>query len=178
MRKILVFLVVNYLILTGCSGSNLPEIHNNRPFLKIENYFAGKTKAWGIFEDRFGTVKRQFHVDITGTWDGSELMLEEFFIFDDGETDERVWRIKKINNHTYEGKANDILGKAKGQSFGNAFNWQYEMTMEIGSLAIDVHFDDWMFLQSEKVLINRAEITKLGIKIGVVTLFFIKDKSL
>ena len=177
MTKHGVFVVICCLILNGCSEIKLSEFQNNRPVLKIENYFAGKTKAWGLFEDRFGSVKRQFYVDIVGSWDGSELTLDESFFYDDGETDKRVWRIKKIDAHTYEGKANDVLGTARGQSFGNAFNWNYDITMKIGSLAFDVHIDDWMFLQPDQVLINRTEVTKLGIKIGEVTLFFLKDKN-
>ncbi len=36
-------------------------------------------------------------------------------------------------------------------------------------------FDDWMFLQPGGVVINRARVSKWGIDIGEVTLFFSKD---
>ena len=32
----------------------------------LEEYFLGQTSAYGLFEDRFGKVRRQFKVDITG----------------------------------------------------------------------------------------------------------------
>ncbi|MEW5755544.1 MAG: CIA30 family protein [Pseudomonadota bacterium] len=35
-----------------------------------------------------------------------------------------------------------------------------------------VHFDDWMFLQPNGVLINRAKMSKFGIELGEVILFF------
>ena len=54
----------------------------------LEEYFSGKTRAWGLFEDRFGTVQRQFVVDIDGKWDGTELTLNEDFTFADGEKSE------------------------------------------------------------------------------------------
>ena len=39
---------------------------------------------------------------------------------------------------------------------------------------IDVVFDDWMFLQPDDVLVNRATVSKFGFKVGEVTLFFTK----
>ena len=35
-----------------------------------------------------------------------------------------------------------------------------------------VHFDDWMYLQPDGVLLNRAYVSKWGIDIGSVTLAF------
>ena len=49
-------------------------------FIKIEHtlfslpfVFIGYFIAHGQFQDRFGTVRRQFEVKIAGTWDGKEL---------------------------------------------------------------------------------------------------------
>ena len=33
------------------------DFTNKTPFV-LEEYFHGKTRAWGLFEDRFGTVQR------------------------------------------------------------------------------------------------------------------------
>ena len=48
------------------------------------------------------------------------------------------------------------------------------MDLKIGGNSINVSFDDWMFLQSDGVLINRAKMTKLGLEMGVVNIFFKK----
>ena len=150
------------------------DFRGREPRLVIENYFAGKTKAWGIFEDRFGTLRRQFDVDINGTWDGRELVLDEHFIYADGERDRRVWRITKIDEHTYEGRADDVLGTAAGRQFGNALNWRYDMILTIGGTDVKVRFNDWMYLQSDGILLNRARVSKWGIELGEVTLAFRK----
>ena len=76
---------------------------SKKPDLILEQYFLGKTFASGIFEDRFGNVRRQFTVDIDGTWDGKTLTLTEDFIFGDGETETRVWSIEKIAPASYVG---------------------------------------------------------------------------
>jgi len=156
---------------TGCTMQ--PEdFKDTGPKLKIEEYFLGETRAWGIFEDRFGKLRRQFVVDITGTMDGDERVLDERFDYADGEKDRRVWRIRKLDEHNYEGRADDIIGVAKGVSYGNALNWSYDLDLQIGDNSLRVHFNDWMFLQPDGVLMNRARVTKWGFDIGEVTLMF------
>ena len=156
---------------TGCTMQ--PEdFKDTGPKLKIEEYFLGETRAWGIFEDRFGKLRRQCVVDIMGTMDGDELVLDERFDYADGEKDRRVWRIRKLDEHNYEGRADDIIGVAKGVSYGNALNWSYDLDLQIGDNSLRVHFNDWMFLQPDGVLMNRARVTKWGFDIGEVTLMF------
>ena len=63
----------------------ISDVSQSTPKLVLEKYFLGKTYASGIFEDRFGTVRRQFTVDIEGTFDQNVLYLVEDFVFNDGE---------------------------------------------------------------------------------------------
>ncbi len=161
-------------LLLGCSSMKPQDFADREPRLVIEEYFAGETEAWGIFQDRFGTLRRQFKVDIEGDWDGETLTLVEDFVYDDGETETRIWRIEKQDEHRYTGRADGVIGIAEGQAYGNALNWRYQFALKVGDDTWTVAFDDWMFLQSDGVLINRAEVTKFGIKIGEVTLMFRK----
>ena len=167
-------LIFALIVLSGCTSMKPSDFSKAEPLLRIEDYFVGQTRAWGIFEDRFGNLRRQFVVDIQGSWDGEALVLDERFRYSDGETDRRVWTIKKIDEHRYEGRADDVIGTAIGESYGNALNWRYDMDLKIGEGTLRVHFNDWMFLQSSGVLVNRARVSKFGIAIGEVTLFFQK----
>lgn len=166
--------LIALIIVSGCTKMKPIDFKGTEPKLTLEKYFLGSTRAWGIFEDRFGTVRRQFTVDITGTWDGTELVLDERFLYSDGETDQRIWRIRKIGEHGYEGRAADVIGVATGEAWGNALNWRYDMDLKVGDSTLRVHFNDWMFLQPSNVLLNRAKVTKFGIDIGEVTLSFMK----
>lgn len=151
---------------------------DKEPRFILEDYFKGDTRAWGIFQDRFGKLRREFYVDIEGKWDGKELVLNEDFKYSDGETDNRVWRITKLDEHTYEGRADDIIGTATGKSYGNALNWRYTMDLKgKNGKTLRVDFNDWMFLQEGGVLINRAKVKKFGIELGEVILFFTKEKA-
>ena len=158
--------------LWGCSGMKIAEFTDREPALVLEDYFDGRVYAWGIFEDRFGRLRREFQVEIDGRWDGQELVLDEHFLYSDGETDRRIWRIRADGDGRYQGKADDILGVASGELRGNALNWRYKMDLKVGEGSWRVSFDDWMFLQPGGVMINRATVRKWGLELGTVTLFF------
>ena len=68
-----------------------------------------------------------------------------------------------------------MIGEATGRAAGNALNWTYTLDLPVGGSTWRVAFDDWMFLQPDGVMINRAKISKLGLEIGSVTLFFGKS---
>ncbi len=153
------------------------DFKGTTPRFILEKYFDGDTKASGIFEDRFGNIKRQFVVDMSGVWDGNTLTLDEHFVYSDGETERRVWYIEKIDNNTYEGRANDVIGVAVGKSFGNSLNWQYTLALNTKLGKFNVDFDDWMFLQPSGVVLNRATLSKFGFNVGTVTLSFQKKND-
>jgi Protein of unknown function (DUF3833) len=167
-------LILSFLAVGSCGTMKPEDFAGREPTLVLEDYFAGKTRAWGIFEDRFGDLRREFVVDIDGTWDGRELVLDESFVYADGETDRRVWRIVRTGEHSYRGEAGDVVGSAIGTVCSNAFNWRYDFDLDVGERTVRVKFDDWMFLQPEGILINRAKVRKWGFELGSVTLFFRK----
>ena len=160
--------------LNACSTTPLEKYSDNDPVLDLQDYFTGNIKAWGLIQDRSGKVTRRFDVTMKGTWEGDNGILEEDFEYYDGEQQRRVWKIKKLGEHEYEGAADDIIGKAKGQQSGNAMRWAYQMDLEVGENTYRITFDDWMFLMNDGVLINRSYLKKFGIKVAELTLFMQK----
>ena len=172
-------IALSLFVLSACgTAMKAEDFANSQPRLEIETFFAGKVKAWGMFEDRFGKVRRQFTVDIDGAWDGRQLVLDERFLYSDGEREQRVWTIVKTGEHTYTGTAGDVIGTAQGKSYGNALNWAYDMNLKVDDGTWKVSFDDWMFLQPDGVLLNRAVVRRWGIVIGSVTLAFARADKL
>jgi hypothetical protein len=173
----ILFALLATILLTSCSGNNMKPIDfkNKKPRLIIEDYLSGNVKAWGILQDRSGKVTRQFSADLNGTWDGNKLILNEKFNWDDGEIQKRQWTINKIDEHNYEGTAGDVVGKAKGYSYGPAFKFEYVLLVPIKGKEVKITFDDWIFKQDDRVAINRATMTKFGIKVAELTVMFIKE---
>lgn len=173
MKRFLILLFLT-LSMTGCASLNLNQYQGTQPKFDLEQFFAGDTYAWGIFQSRGGEIKRQFKVHIVGKKVGSEFVLTEHFNYKDGETGERVWRITQDGKDRYIGRAGDIVGVAHGHEVGQALNWHYTLKLPYNNSTINVKFDDWMIRVSKNVMINRAYVSKFGIRVGEVTLFFTK----
>ena len=151
------------------------DYKDTKPEIKIEEYFQGNVKAWGMLQGRSGEVKRQFVAEMKGNFDGQNLILDEIFIWNDGEKQERRWTIKKVGENTYEGTAPDVVGLAKGVSYGSAFKFEYKLLVPYKNKKIKIKFDDWIFKQDDKTAINKAILSKFGFKVGELTVFFLKD---
>lgn len=153
---------------------DIQQYKGTKPNFDLFSYFEGSTKAYGIFQGRNGELKRQFTVDIVGTVKGDRLTLVEDFIYSDGEVSQRIWRIRRTAKGEYVGEADDVIGLAKGESVGSVLHWKYTMQLPYKGTLVSVGFDDWMFLQADGFLINKAEVTKFGFTVGEVTLVFQK----
>ncbi len=67
-----------------------------------------------------------------------------------------------------------MVGEAVGQSAGNALNWRYTLRLPVDGKTYDVQFDDWMYRIDERVVLNKAVMSKFGVFLGEVTLAFRK----
>ncbi len=160
------------LALGGCASVQIDDFAGEQPALDLRQYFNGPLVAHGVFQDRSGRVVRRFVVQMTGTWNGDDGVLDEHFTYSDGRTERRVWRLRHEGNGHYSGTADDVVGQARGRAVGNAFRWAYTLRLPYEGRTIDVQFDDWMFLVDERVMLNRAEMRKFGVRLGEVTLSF------
>jgi hypothetical protein len=175
MEKSIALIAAGIFLASGCTSMSIDEFESEGPAFVLEEFFEGKTRARGLFEDRLGAIRRQFVVDITGQWDGKTLILTEDFLYNDGETETRQWTITKTGPNSYRGTTNQAIGYAVGKAAGNAFNWEYDFNLEVGDSTWKVHFNDWMFLQPDGAMLNKATVSRWGFKIGTVFLSF--DKS-
>jgi len=168
-------LLLSSLALAGCASAPVPEDYAaERPALDLKTYFNGPLTAHGLFTDRAGKVQRRFVVQLQGRWQGNVGTLEEDFRYSDGKTERRVWTITALGDGRYRGTAADVVGEAEGLARGNALRWSYTLRLPVGDRTYDVQFDDWMFLMDERVMLNRARMSKFGIHLGDVTLSFHK----
>jgi hypothetical protein len=162
------------LTLAACASPTPSDYAAETPVLDLQRYFDGEVTAHGIFTDRSGKVVRRFTVLMNCEWQGDEGVLDERFRYSDGKTERRVWKLKKLPGGRYTGTAGDVVGTASGQAAGNAFQWAYTLRLPVDGKVHDVRFDDWMYLVDDKVMLNKAVMSKFGIRLGEVTLAFHK----
>ena len=74
----------------------------------------------------------------------------------------------------YTGTADDVVGTASGGASGPAFNWRYTLRVPVKERVWEIDFDDWMFLVDDRTLLNRAVMSKFGVRVGELLLSFTK----
>ena len=158
--------------LVGCASPTPADYAAERPVLDLKNYFNGELVAHGLFTDRSGKVVRRFTVQMTGTWQGRQGTLDERFTYSDGKTERRVWRLTDEGDGRWTGRADDVVGVAEGRAAGNALNWRYTLSLPLDGKVYEVQFDDWMYQMDERVMLNKAVMSKFGFRLGEVTLSF------
>ena len=158
----------------GCASPSLDDYRDTKPALDLRRYFDGRLSAHGLFADRSGRVQRRFTVAMACSWNGDDGVLDEDFVYDDGEKQKRVWRLRHLGEGRYSGRADDVVGEAQGATSGHAFQWRYTMRLPWRGRTIDVDFDDWMFLIDDRVMLNHATMSKFGVRLGEVQLSFDK----
>jgi hypothetical protein len=100
--------------------------------------------------------------------------LDEDFVYSDGTKQKRIWTLTEVAPGRYSGTASDVVGEAVGELAGNALNWRYTLALPVDGKIYHVQFNDWMYLMDDKVMLNKAEMSKFGIYLGEVTLAFYK----
>jgi hypothetical protein len=160
--------------LSGCASPTVDDYASQKPVLDLRTYFNGMVDAWGIFTDRNGKVVKRFTVEMKCQWQNDQGILDEDFVYSDGTKEKRIWKLTDKGNGAYVGTSGDVVGVAEGQTQGNAFNWRYTLALPVDGTVLNVQMDDWMYLMNDRVMLNKARMTKLGIHLGDVTLSFTK----
>ncbi|WP_417347374.1 DUF3833 domain-containing protein [Ferrimonas sp.] len=171
MRNLLALLLT---LVVGCSA-DYSAIKSRQPILELERFFDGKVSAQGMVTNFSGEIVRRFTVELEGRWQDGEGVLDEYFLYNDGETQFRQWRIRRTGPDSYTGEADDIIGTASGERYGPLLRWQYEMVLVTDDGEWQVSFDDLMVLVDNRHLLNRAKINKFGVTVAEVFISFQKE---
>ncbi|MFD1382771.1 DUF3833 domain-containing protein [Rhodanobacter aciditrophus] len=170
-------LLLSLAVLSGCSSTTVEQYADNRPIFDVTSFFDGELTAHGILKDRSGEVTRYFSADLKGHWENGVGTLEEWFVFDDGERQERTWTLTPNGDGTYTATAGDVVGSGLLKTSGNALFMKYVLQVPYNGDTIDVNVDDRMYRVSPDVVMNESVLTKFGFEVGYLTLTIIKAPS-
>ncbi len=155
--------------LAACAAA--PRGDTAGPTLVLEEFFPGRVIARGVFAPTFGGPDRGLTVVIDGSWDGKTLTLVEDFAYDDGEKDKKTWRLTRTGERTYTGTREDVVGPARATPDGAAMRLDYQVVLKTEAYGdLQVRFRDIMLLEADGTLVNRAVVSKWGIRLGRVEL--------
>ena len=136
--------------------------------LVLEDTLTGQTLGEEVFINSQTGAATTFSVVINGTWDGKVLTLVEDFNFGDGSKDRKTWHITKTDAGRYQGTREDVLGSADLRQDGKAVRIDYYVTLRTGLGANNVRFRDLLYLQDDRTIVNKAVVSKFGLRIGRV----------
>lgn len=162
-------------VLSACGSIDIERYSNNQPAFAMEEFFNGKLTAHGIVKNRSGEVIRYFSADIDAWWEDGTGTLDEHFVFDDGEKQRRVWKLRKVGEQRYIGTAGDVVGEAEVKVAGNAVFLEYVLQIPWDDGTLDLTIDDRMYRLSENVVINESAMKKFGVRVGELTLVIEKQ---
>lgn len=139
--------------------------------LRLEDFFKGKTYAYGSFGAINGT-SRSFRVDLTGHVRGKVLTLREDFRYDDGERDTKTWVFTRTGPNTYSGTREDVLGETTVRLSGNTARFTYRVDLNPGGKPNIARFHDKLVLKDDGTLRNTALVTKFLLPVARVKVNF------
>jgi hypothetical protein len=166
-------LIACCLLSSGCHTMKPESFAEAEPRFEPDRFFEGPTRSWGVVESRSGRPQRRFRTEMMGRREGNDLVITQDFTFEDGHQQQRVWRIRRIDDHRYDATANDVVGVSHGLAYGNTFHWEYTLALRPGNPLANVRFKLWMYLQADgETMINRVTISKLGVIVAQTTEHF------
>lgn len=159
------------LVLGGCATMQPNDFAQSKTHLELDRYFVGHARSFGVFENRAGAPKKTFIADNVGRREADgTVVLTQHFQFSDGKKQMRIWRIRRIDATHWDATANDMVGVAHGTGQGNAFYWEYDITVDRRNPFATVHVRQWIYQpEGTDTLMTRLVITKLGVTLFEVT---------
>ena len=167
------FAALAALSLSACASVDVSRYAGETPALDLRRYFDGTIDGAGMFQDRSGKIVTRFNVTIVATWSGDTGTLDESFEYADGRREKRVWTVVKQGDR-YTGTAHDVVGPATGVAAGNVLHWTYVLALPVDGRVWNMDMDDWMVLIDERTMLNRTTMSKLGVRVGELTMSFRK----
>ncbi len=146
------------------------DFDHAQPTFEPMKFFAARTASYGVMENRGGGPMRIVTTKTMGRRERETLQIEQDIFVSGSKPQHRSWRLRQIDAHRYEATANDIVGAARGEAYGNVFHWSFTLALSQGNPLKNMRFSQWMYLQPDgKTMVNHTTIRKFGIVVAQVT---------
>jgi hypothetical protein len=170
-------MICSLLGLTSCSQNKIADVAKNSPGFIPEEVLIGKMTGEGAVFDRFGNFQRGFRIYLDGSkQESGGVILKELLVYETGEEESRTYTFSKKSDTSYEATSETgLVGVADIESVGNVLHWKYVFEVPYRGKIRHMRFDDWMYLQENGSIINRATIYWWGIRVGELFMLIRRD---
>lgn len=145
--------------LLGCAAPlQLAEFDDAQPTMRPEQFFAGTTEGWGVLSKRDGRPSRKFEVRSEGRTEADgRFRLEQTLTFADGEVEQRVWLITRVDETHYKATLSNAIGPVRAEVHGNLFHLEYLHRRP------SVVIEQWLYLMPDgRTVLNVGTVKVLG----------------
>lgn len=165
-------------MVTGCANprQTMEKFSRESPKMVPEQFFAGRTHSWGVFEMAKGAPTQVLTTKTVGVPTKDGLRFEQELRFS-GKQMHRSWLVRKVGEDRYLATGTGIVGVAHGETSGNVFHLDFTLDALPGNPLGRVRMSQWMYLQQDgRTLVNRGTMTKAGIVVAQVSEQFQKGR--
>ncbi|MEH6585780.1 MAG: DUF3833 domain-containing protein [Halioglobus sp.] len=174
-RLLLIFIAA--ISLGACSQVQVTDYQAMTPAFNVEQFFDGPLTAHGVVKNRGGKVIRTFDANIAASWQDGVGILDEDFVFDDGEKQKRIWTLTRQPDGSYLATADDVSGDGVLKQSGNSVFLDYVLQVPYRGDILEVRVDDRMYLLTPDLLINESKLNKFGFRVGELLLVIARQPS-
>lgn len=161
------------IVLTGCNSLKPSDFAATRPHFDILQFYSGHTRSTGLLESSGGKPLKRVATETWGHMEGGELHMTQDVTFDDGKPERRTWRIRRLDEHHYEARSENVIGVANGEAWGNALRMDYVLALNKSNPLTHIRMTHWMMLQSDgRTMLNVVTVRKMGAVVGRITEVF------
>lgn len=136
------------------------------PDFDLREHLNGPLQCEGVIYGPTGRVTSRFVADFDASWQGDKGVMQEYFRYDSGNTQDREWTLELDEAGGIRATAPDVIGVGEGRQSGSAVQLRYRIQLpeSAGSHVLDVV--DWMYLAPNGTIVNRSQFRKFGIQVA------------
>ena len=142
--------------------------------IDLVGFFLGRTRGAGLFDGSAVGVRRRFDVTATGRMEGRDLILVEHIAYEDGIEDTAVWRFAPAA-HGFTGRRSGVDTLVEVRVAGSRATMGYVAEVPgMDGERVRLRFEDTLVRTGPRTLLNTADVSYLGLRIGTVEVEFRK----
>jgi hypothetical protein len=178
MKKYIIGTILGFFLNACGSSEPNPDFTDKSETFILQKFFKCPVSGSGVFFNFSDEADRHFNVTFSAEYPSDKVMiLNEEFVWSDGEKQKRVWTLQFSDSKNFTGTAGDVIGKAIGKIENNGLHMLYTLEVERkNGDKIHLNMDDRLYLTSEGMIINKAKAKKYGITVGELVAAFSQDK--
>lgn len=142
------------------------DYRDGHPRFDLATHLNGKMLCEGAIFGPTGRVTSTFVARFDAKWDNNVGVIDEHFVYDDGETQDRQWTITLGEDGNFTATAPDVLDTGKGSQAGAAVLFRYRIKVPESAGGYVLSAFDCMYLTSDGTIINRSQFRKFGIRVA------------